>query len=57
MRYKPNQELKNVLHSRKTAADAEKKLKEERKLQAKIQRQIHIEKNIKEKEAQMKRQK
>ena len=51
-KYKANQELKNVLHARKTATDAERKLKDERKLHAEIQRQIQIEKNMKEKEAQ-----
>ena len=29
-RYKPNQELKNILHARKTATEAERKLRQEK---------------------------
>ena len=51
-RYKPNQELKNILHARKAATDAERKLKEEKRIQGDIDRQIQIAKNTKDKEAQ-----
>ena len=50
-RYTIKQELKDVLHARKLATEIERKLKENRKLQAEKARQLQIEKDLKEKEA------
>ena len=50
-RYTIKQELKDVLHARKLATEIERKLKENRKLQAEKVRQLQIEKDLKEKEA------
>ena len=50
-RYTIKQELKDVLHARKLATEIERKLKENRKLQAEKARQLQIEKDIKEKDA------
>ena len=50
-RYTIKQELKDVLHARKLATEIERKLKENRKLQAEKARQSQIEKDLKEKEA------
>ena len=43
--------MKDVLHARKVAAEIEKQLKENRRLQAEKARQFQIEKDIKEKGA------
>ena len=43
--------MKDVLHARKLATEIERKLKENRKLQAEKARQLQIEKDFKEKEA------
>ena len=43
--------MKDVLHARKLATEIERKLKENRKLQAEKPTQLQIEKNLKEKEA------
>ena len=50
-RYTIKQEWKYVLHARKLATEIERKLKENRKLQAEKARQLQIEKDLKEKEA------
>ena len=50
-RYTIKEELKDVLHARKVAAEIERQLKENRRLQAEKARQLQIEKDIKEKEA------
>ena len=50
-RYTIKQELKDVLHVRKLATEIERKLKENRKLQAEKARQLQIETDVKEKEA------
>ena len=50
-RYTIKEELKDVLHARKLATEIERKLKENRKLQAEKARQLQIEKDLKEKEA------
>ena len=51
LRYTIKQELKDVSHARKLAIEIERKLKENRKLQAEKARQLQIETNLKEKEA------
>ena len=43
--------IESVLHARKLATEIERKLKENRRLQAEKARQLQIEKDIKEKEA------
>ena len=50
-RYKPNRELRNTLHARKVATEAERKLRQEKRLQIEKDRQIQIEHDMKEKEA------
>ena len=50
-RYTIKEELKDVLHARKLATEIERKLKENRMLQAEKARQLQIEKDFKEKEA------
>ena len=50
-RYTIKQELKDVLHARKLATEIERKLKDNKKLQAEKARQLQIEKDLKEKEA------
>ena len=50
-RYTIKQELKDILHAGKLAKEIERKLKENRKLQAEKARQLQIEKDLKEKEA------
>ena len=50
-RYTIKQELKDILHARKLATEIERKLKENRKLQAEKARQLQIERDFKEKEA------
>ena len=39
-RYEPNQELKNTLHARKAATEAERKLRQEKRLQVEKERQM-----------------
>ena len=43
--------MKDVLHARKLATEIERQLKENRRLHAEKAKQLHIEKDIKEKEA------
>ena len=50
-RYTIKQELKYVLYARKLATEIERKLKENRKLQAEKARQLQLETDLKEKEA------
>ena len=50
-RYNIKQDLKDILHARQLAIESERKLKENRRLQAEIAKRLQIEKDIKEKEA------
>ena len=50
-RYTIKCKLKDVLHARKVATEIERQLKENRRLRAEKARQLQIEKDIKEKEA------
>ena len=50
-RYAIKRDLKDILHARKVATETERKLKENRRLQAEKARQLQIQKDTKEKEA------
>ena len=50
-RHAIKKDLKDALHARKVATEIERQLKENRRLQAEKARQLHMEKDIKEKDA------
>ena len=50
-RHAIKRDLKDILHARNVATEIERKLKENRRLQAEKARQLQMEKDIKEKEA------